>query len=155
VTVAAWRIVQRRYVRTAFSGDGARKYGGRWNSPGVRMVYTSANPGLATLEVLVHIEDEREFRRQYRAIPVTFPEGLVEVLDPTSLPRNWAADPPPESLRRFGDRWTKEARTAVLKVPSAVLPLDFNYLINPLHPDFHRLVIGQPQTFRFDPRLGR
>jgi RES domain-containing protein len=119
------------------------------------MVYAAANPGLAALEILVHIEDEREFRRQYRAIPVTFPEELVEELDPTLLPRNWAADPPPRSLRRIGDRWVEEARAAVLKVPSAVIPLDSNLLINPLHPDFRRLDIGRPQAFRFDPRLAK
>jgi RES domain-containing protein len=119
------------------------------------MVYTSANAGLATLEILVHVEDERAFRRQYRAIPVALPGELVEELDATSLPRNWAGDPSPRSLRRIGDRWIEEARTAVLKVPSAVVPMDFNFLLNPLHPDFRRLDIGSPQAFRLDPRLRR
>ena len=154
MTVTAWRIVKRKFVREAFAGEGARRYGGRWNSPGTRIVYTSANPGLAALEVLVHLEDERQLRQHYLVVPVTIPEACVEEVAPDMLPRRWASDPPPATLRHIGDKWVSEGRSVALKVPSAVVPLDFNYLLNPLHRDFAKLQIGTPQKFRFDPRLG-
>jgi RES domain-containing protein len=153
VTLTAWRIVKRKHTTGAFSGEGARLHGGRWNSPGVRMVYTAANPGLAALEMLVHLNTQDDLLKAYRVIPVEFDESLVETLDAAALPVKWRADPTPRALQRLGDLWVSGRRSAILKVPSAVVPLDSNYLINPDHPDFGRLVIGEVQAFRFDRRL--
>jgi RES domain-containing protein len=85
------------------------------------------------------------------AIPVRFDEALVLV--PKSVPRDWRHMPVPASTRRFGDAWASEARSLVLRVPSAVISGEFNYLINPRHVDFARLEIGQPERFSFDRRL--
>ena len=150
--VTAWRIFKPRHGRTAFTGEGARLYGGRWNSPGVAVVYTSQGLALAALEMLVHLHSEQVLER-YRVAPVTFDSELVRDVDRARLPRNWRADPAPARLRAVGDRWVAGNESAVLRVPSAVVEGEFNFLLNPAHPDFARLVIGRPRAFRFDPRL--
>lgn len=145
----AWRIVKAKHAATAFSGEGARLYGGRWNSAGVSLVYTSSTQALAALESLVHLNPPVIFT--YAAIPLEFEAGLVEKV--TALPPGWALSPAPPSTRALGDLWAKEARSAVLELPSAIIPGESNYLLNPAHPDFKKIVIGKPVPFSFDPRL--
>ena len=152
--IAAWRIVKRKRARTAFSGDGARQYGGRWNSPGVPMVYAAASQSLAALEMVVHL-DSSELLHEYVVIEVGIDELLIEMLDRARLPRNWRAEPPPAKVRELGDAWVKSGASAVLQVPSATLPAENNFLLNPHHPDFPKLVIGKPSAFQFDPRLAK
>lgn len=147
-----WRILDRGLVREAFSGQGACSYGGRWNSPGVRMVYCSEHPALAALEKLVHIQDMEQLRQSYVLISVTCPQGLTETLS-QRLPRNWAGEGARTKLRRIGDQWIASRRSLALIVPSVVLPRASNILVNPLHPTFGELRIGRPETFDFDPRL--
>ncbi|WP_395739930.1 RES family NAD+ phosphorylase [Prosthecobacter sp.] len=145
----AWRIVKQKHAATAFSGEGARLYGGRWNSPGVSLVYTSSTQALAVLESLVHLNPPVVF--QYAVIPLEFDDALVEKV--TSLPPGWHAQPAPPSVRTVGDLWAREARSAVLQVPSAIVPTEYNYLLNPAHPDFPRITLGRPAPFSFDPRF--
>ena len=152
--IAAWRIVKRKRARTAFSGDGARQYGGRWNSPGVPMVYAAASQSLAALEMVVHL-DSSELLHEYVVIEVGIDELLIEMLDRARLPRNWRAEPPPAKVRELGDAWVKSGTSAVLQVPSATLPAENNFLLNPRHPDFPKLAIGKPSAFQFDPRLAK
>lgn len=152
--VTAWRIVKRKRARTAFSGDGARQYGGRWNSPGIPMVYTAASQSLAALEMVVHL-DSSELLHHYVVIQVGIDESLMEKLDRTRLPRNWRAEPPPTKVRELGDAWVKSGRSAVLQVPSATLPAENNFLLNPRHPDFPKFMIGKASAFQFDPRLAK
>jgi RES domain-containing protein len=145
----AWRIVKTKHAATAFSGEGARLFGGRWNSAGVSLVYTSSTQALAALESLVHLNPPVIFK--YAAIPLEFEAELVEKV--TALPPGWANSPAPPSTRALGDLWAKEARSAVLELPSAIIPGESNFLLNPAHPDFKKIVIGKPVPFSFDPRL--
>lgn len=145
----AWRIVKMKHAATAFSGEGARLYGGRWNSPGVSLVYTSSTQALAALESLVHLNPPVIFT--YAAIPLEFEAALVEKV--TALPPGWAHSPAPPATRTLGDLWAREARSAVLELPSAIIPGESNYLLNPAHPGFRKIAIGRPVPFSFDPRL--
>ena len=150
--ITAWRITKRRHARTAFSGEGARLYGGRWNSPGTSVIYIAESQALAVLEVLVHL-DSSSLLEKYVLIQVDFEDSLVSDLPRSSLPKNWGENPVPTSVQRVGDRWLAEAKTAVLRVPSTLVPGEANFLINPQHLDFKRLNISKPISFRFDPRL--
>lgn len=148
-----FRIVQKTVADQAFSGEGARLWGGRWNSKGQRMVYTSSSLALASLEVLVHLESEAAFRRLYGFAKARFPEELCETLAPAVLPEDWHVAPPPSWTSAYGDEWLRSARSVVLKVPSALIPEESNYLLNPEHRDFHRIVIEPVRTFAFPRRL--
>ena len=147
----AWRIVKEKYAATAFSGEGAARTGGRWNSRGMRVVYASSTRALAALETLVHLNPPVELR--YMIIPIKFGGGLMEKLPPTTLPVNWRAEPAPASTQAIGDRWLREGRSVLLAVPSVIMPDELNYLINPAHAAFRKLMIGTPTPFTFDPRL--
>jgi len=148
----AIRIVKSAYAATAFDGEGARLYGGRWNSPGAAMVYTAESASLAALELLVHLQNSH-LLMSWSTISASFDDSLVEVIGAAQLPPDWARYPAPSALQQIGDQWLAEQRTAVLRVPSAVVPNESNFLINPNHPDFRRITFGSPESFRFDPRL--
>lgn len=151
--IRAYRLCKTRYLATAFTGEGARLAGGRWNSPGVAIVYTSASLSLATLEVLVHLEDPEAFARLFSWVDVNIPDECIERMSPFSLPQGWDADEIPARTRSTGDYWARSLSSAVLAVPSVVTPGEWNYLLNPAHPDFGKIRIGEPQAFRPDPRL--
>ena len=150
---SAWRIVREKHVATAFTGEGAAKYGGRWNSPGVPVVYTSASRALAALEMLVHLNPPCFFT--YKAFQIQFDEEVIRRIPAEDLPPGWDAEPPPGSTVRLGDQWAEGRQSAVLEVPSIIVPEESNYLVNPLHPDFSRIKIGPAADFVFDPRLVR
>jgi RES domain-containing protein len=149
-----WRIVQRKFFKTAFTGEGARLFGGRWNSPGCAVIYTAQSQALAALEILVHLDSEK-LLRHYLAIPVTIPQHLIERLPPSSLPKNWRAYPATPSTRAIGDAWLARATSPVLQVPSVVIPSESNFLLNPAHSQFSKLPIGKPGPFFLDSRLTR
>ena len=149
--VEAWRIVKARHAATALDGEGAWRYGGRWNSPGTRVVYTSGSKALAVLESLVHLNPPVAFK--YVAILVEFDESLVESTPAAGLPADWTEEPPPPSTKRLGDLWVEAARSAVLELPSVIIQSEHYYLLNPNHPDFAKIKIGKPVPFAFDPRL--
>jgi RES domain-containing protein len=148
----AWRIVKTRFAADAFSGEGARLYGGRWNSAGIAMVYTAGSVSLATLELLVHV-DNTSVLPSFSICAVDFDESLVELLNPLTLPRDWHQSPPPTSLQTIGDDWISRGSSVVLRVPSAVIETEHNYLINPAHSDFKKLVIGSMEALKVDSRL--
>jgi RES domain-containing protein len=150
----AWRITQHRRARTAFSGEGARVYGGRWNSPGVSVVYVAQSQALAVLQVLVHL-DSPALLKKYVFLAADFDASLVIDLDRSSLPKNWQSDPVPEAVQAIGDRWVVSGDSAVLRVPSVLVPEESNFLLNPRHPDFARISVSRPQPFHLDPRLTR
>jgi RES domain-containing protein len=152
VTITAWRICKAKYAKSMWSGIGARSVAGRWHSKGVPVVYVSATISLAAVEQLVHL-DSAEALLSFVKCPVNFDKSLVTFVEVAKLPRNWRADPPPVTLRAIGDNWARSGSTPVLAVPSAVVPEEFNYVINPAHPRFGRLRIGKVQPFTFDPRL--
>ena len=149
-----WRIVQRKFIKAAFTGEGARLFGGRWNSPGRAVVYTAQSQALAALEILVHLDSEK-LLRHYLAIPVTIPLHLIEHLSSSTLPKNWRAYPAPRGTHAIGDAWLARAPSPVLQVPSVVIPFESNFLLNPAHPHFSKLRMGKPIPFHFDPRLMR
>jgi len=152
VATTVWRIVKARHAATAFDGESARLEGGRWNSPGTSVVYTSGSAALAALELLVHL-GQAAILSAYVLIACTFDEALVSPLDRKRLPINWRSYPVPPELQLIGDEWVKAGTSAVLKVPSAIIATDANYLLNPRHPDFQSIRVSDPQPFEYDPRL--
>jgi RES domain-containing protein len=148
----AWRIVQAHVADRAFTGEGARRYGGRWNNKGVGAVYTSGSISLAILEVLVHIPIY-DILDEYVYIPVEFDPELSTAIKPANLPANWSQDPAPQATKQIGDDWVQNQQSVIIEVPSAIVPTEKNFLINPAHPDFNKLKIGNPGKLEFDPRL--
>jgi RES domain-containing protein len=147
-----WRVVKGKYAANAFSGEGALKFGGRWNSIGTPLVYTSGSLSLATLEILTGGISIPLLGR-YVKFPVDFDASFVESIAVAGLPKEWTNYPPSVRTQKIGDTWVKELRSVVLKVPSVVIKEEFNYLVNPVHPDFKRISIGKPEVFSFDIRL--
>ena len=151
--LTVWRMVTVRFAGSAFSGEGARLYGGRWSSKGIALVYTAASQSLATLEMLVQ---DSPLRAHYVMIPARIPQAVtIERLKAQELPANWRDIALREELQAMGTQWAQKKSSAVLAVPSAVIPDETNYLLNPLHPDFKRIEIGKPQKFITDLRLIR
>ena len=149
--VTAWRMVREARAAEAFTGEGARQFGGRWNSPGVAVVYASEHQSLAALETLVHLQPRGSLR--FVVIAVEFAEDLIEQLPATLLPAHWRGEPPGAATMEIGDAWVRAARTPVFAVPSVIVPQERNYLLNPLHADFRRITVREPLEFTFDPRL--
>jgi RES domain-containing protein len=146
-----WRLCKRAH--SAFDGEGSRLAGGRWNRRGTRMIYTSGSLSLAALEILVHCEPSL-LPADLVAIPADIPVSLgIEPVDEARLPSDWSRMPPPGALADLGSGWLDAARSPVLSVPSAVVPRERNYLLNPAHPDFARIKRGAIEPFSLDPRL--
>lgn len=148
----AWRLVSVQRADTAFDGEGSYKYGNRWNHVGTRVVYLAASTSLAALEVLVHAESYAELP-EYRAFPVEFDSALVVELP--ELPPDWQQSPAPSSTKSLGSQWARDGQSALLRVPSAVVPWEYNYLLNVQHPDYGKVKPGEPRPFTFDPRLDK
>lgn len=150
--IRAWRLVKARHAKDAFSGEGARLYGGRWNEKGTAVVYVGGSLALAALEQFVHLGPEHA-RLRFLAFPVDIPEDAVERADETALPSNWRAEPPAAETQALGTAWARAGRRAALRVPSVIVPVEHNYVLSPSHPGFGRIRIGAPQPFSFDPRM--
>jgi RES domain-containing protein len=150
--VSAWRIVKRKHVKDAFTGEGARIFGGRWNNPGTSLVYAAESQSLAALEMLVRLE-EPDLLAAYVVFAIEFQRSLMVDFDPLRLPKNWQDDPAPAACTSIGDDWVASGSSAVLRVPSAVIPTEHNFLLNPLHRDFAQLTISPPDAFSLDFRL--
>ena len=139
--IEAWRLASPEHggvVAEMLSGDGARRYGGRWNSPGRRVVYLGGSLALASMELLVHLRTPAVLRT-YRKLRVRIPESLILVVARCDLPADWAAPSLHPATQQIGDRWLHSRASAVLQVPSAVVIGEVNYIVNPLHPDFCRI----------------
>lgn len=150
--MVVWRIVKAAHASSPLSGEGARLVGGRWNSRGVAVVYASSTLALAALEAYVHVDIDLEPLDRV-AVALEIPPGLkVERLSARKLPSDWARYPAPESLRAFGDAWAQRAGSAALRVPSAIVPEEDNFLLNPAHPDLAKVRAVRQRPFRFDPR---
>ncbi len=149
----AWRICRKKYASSALSGVGAELYGGRWNSPGSKMVYASSSLSLAALELFVQL-DSSQTPSDLVAISFNIPDSVSRrELKVANLPRTWRRYPSPKSLHEIGSQWLEAQESLILIVPSAVNPEETNFLINPLHPESKRL--GKPvrKPFRFDSRM--
>ena len=150
-----FRLIDEAFLDAAFSGEGARLYGGRWNSPGVPLIYAAGSLSLAQLELLVHLESADILRAHWCYFALTVEPGAVLACESwTAVPEDCAATPAPGSARAVGDRWARAAVSVGLSVPSAVTPGERNLLLNPLHPDFATaVVIGPAARLRLDQRL--
>ncbi len=149
-----WRICRQGHAADAFSGEGARLYGGRWNNEGLRVVYTSPSLALAAVETFVNLEPNLQ-PDDLVWIECELPEDIaMQRIDLKSLPLNWHAAKH-ESLKTFGDRWIRAGKTLALKVPSAAIRGEWNVLLNPAHSDFRRIKIQDPKRFEFDLRMFR
>jgi len=140
-TVSVYRIVSPRWTASAFSGEGAQKFGGRWNSPGRRVVYTAGSRALAALEMLVHLTTAGSRAKPY---------AIIEVKLPIDEIRNAASSSAPTQT---GDTWLEKGNSLALRIPSVIITEEPNYLINPEHPTFGDLRIGKAVPFGFDPRM--
>ena len=148
----AWRVTKKKYAANAFDGEGARLHGGRWSSQGVPVIYVSGSLALATLEVLVNLQDKKPLSA-YLSYRVEFAEELVEVV--RDLPSSWSRNPSPPQTKAIGDDWVRRRTSVLLRVPSVVLPdaEEWNYLVNPAHPRFKELRISSASPLSLDPRL--
>ena len=113
MNITAYRITKTKRTAGAFDGEGARLYGGRWNSIGTRVVYVAGSRSLATLEILVHTEDLSTIVGQYSIIAVTFPDKLVLRIPAADLPKRWSAHEPVADTQILGDRWIHGLESAV------------------------------------------
>jgi RES domain-containing protein len=149
-----WRICRERYAAESFNGNGARLFGGRWNSPGTPMVYASSSLALAAIELFVHLEPNQQ-PADLVSVVALLPDGEpAQHLAPDQLPAAWWTDDF-EPLRALGDRWIREKTSLAVEVPSAALRMEWNVLVNPLHPKIAELKIDPPQPFHFDARMFR
>lgn len=148
----AWRLVKSRRAADALTGEGARLFGGRWNLPGTRLVYLADSLALAALETLVHLAPAHRGIR-FVAIRAELPDDLVDTLPARDLPAAWRAEPALDDTRRIGTRWAAAGTSAALRVPSVVVPVESNVLVNPVHPRWGEARWSAPVPFGFDPRL--
>lgn len=148
-----WRLCPEAYVTSALAGVGGLYASGRWHHKGHLVVYTSATPSLAALEALVHV-DPALAPSDVRLIEIDVPEDLdVESCDPGGLATAWQAYPAPVELQDSGTRWLSSSRSAVLRVPAAVMPVESNYILNPKHSRFGSIRVVRELPFSFDSRL--
>ena len=154
--ITAWRLAAPEFagsVAQLLSGEGARLYGGRWNSPGSNAVYLGDSLALAAMELLVHVRSV-DVVAAYRKMPVFIPEPLVAQLDVALLPTNWTGSTGRRETQAIGDDWLRTRESAVLQVPSAVVAGETNFILNPTHADMNQIQAGPISEFRFDARLG-
>ncbi|NOZ69832.1 MAG: RES family NAD+ phosphorylase [Deferribacteres bacterium] len=151
----AWRIIRRKRLPSAFTGEGARLGGGRWNHPGTAVVYVSETLSLAALELFVHFTGrDIKLAKSLVAIPVDIPDSLkiseihIKDLDPV-----WRTSPPPNYTKDIGTQWAQRKSSPVLRVPSAVIPEEYNLVLNPAHEGFRKIKIGKPRDFILDERM--
>jgi RES domain-containing protein len=146
-----YRITRALYAGS-LSGEGAKRYGGRWNHRGISMIYTSAHISLAFLELLVNV-DPSELQNDFSVMVIQIPD-LVQIksLDKSRLDQQWRTSAHDRS-KDLGSEWCRENQEAILAVPSAVIPLEYNYLLNPNHPDLTKISIEKVLDLEIDARF--
>jgi RES domain-containing protein len=144
----AWRLVEHEELATAFDGEGVARTGGRWNSKGVRVVYLSSSLALAALELLAQLDGDA-VGHEFEAIPVDLDPSLLLEVEDHELPPGWDAPDGALHTRVVGDSWVRRAASAVLAVPSRLVPVERNFLLNPAHPEAGAVKIGAARPFRF------
>jgi RES domain-containing protein len=154
VQTHVWRLVKSKYASSAFDGEGARLFGGRWNRVGTRVAYAASNSALAVLEVLVHLDGTTALSA-YSLVEAALPESAIEDVEMASLQLGWNGSPVPPHAQALGDEWVRAGRSLALRLPSAIVQGGGNILLNPMHRDFGRLEVVSAEPFAFDPRLLR
>jgi len=147
----AWRVIKKKHQKNALTGEGARLFGGRWNTSGQAIIYSAETLSGALLEILVH--GNRQLLPHYVFYRLVFPKRIMSEVKIADLPKHWRSSPPPPEVGQIGDRWCIEQRSAVLRVPNTVVPLETNYLVNPAHADYRLVEIEGPTDFVVDDRL--
>lgn len=154
-----WRIATdtRSYEADDLTGTGAKITGGRWNAAGDPLVYASETQALACLETVVHLNaGGLPFNRYLVSITIPAPIWAAsQSATPAALPVGWDASPAGRASIRFGSDWIQSGDSALLRVPSVIVPDEYNVLINPLHPDSRAIVASKVRKWLYDPRLGR
>lgn len=147
-----FRITRAKYAKD-ISGTGARLYGGRWNPKGLAVLYTAESRALAALELLVHLPPHL-LPEDIKLITLEVPDDLlVETWLVSELPQTWRRYPASDELAAMGEKWVLSGKSLILKVPSVIIPQEFNILINPIHEAFDRVEILTVEDFRIDDRL--
>ena len=153
--LTGWRVASPVYASTPkemMSGEGARLYGGRWNSKGVPMVYLGTSLAQASMELLVHLE-RSDVLNSFVKMSVSFDESLVAHIDADDLPSDWFEPSMASSVQTFGDQWVLKEDSVILQVPSAALIGEYNYLFNPAHPEAKNVTMSDILPHNYDPRL--
>lgn len=151
--IRVYRLIKERFVNTPLSAEGARRLGGRWNPPGVGVLYTSASPELALLEQIVHLRS-----LPYNDLPKLVLLTLVlperpRLITIQNLPLDWRDEADFSSNHQLLNDWLVKPDALAVGVPSAVVPDSFNYLLHPTHPSFANVTVARTSTFPVDPRL--
>jgi len=151
----AWRLVKRKHAAEALSGEGARLGGGRWNYVGISVVYASETLSLAVLERFVHFtRRDMTIGKSLLSIPIEIPDSVAQMkVSFKDLKTGWDSSPPPDFTRDIGTRWVQGGKSAVLRVPSAVIQNEYNFVMNPKHPDFGKITAGDARPFSLDDRV--
>jgi RES domain-containing protein len=148
-----WRLCKADHAATAFTGEGAILYAGRWHHAGTPVVYTAESRSLAILEQLVHLSRSR-LPPRFVCFSADVPDALAVVeVSAAELPPDWHRHPGPPALRDLGTKWAESNASVALAVPSAVVRGERNVLLNPRHPEFARVTIGEAEPFALDERL--
>ena len=134
------------------TGTGSKLIGGRWNSKGIAVLYTSKSPGMALLEYWVHVKKDT-MPREVCIVEIEVPEREIIKINKRQLPSNWRDIPGPKKLQKLGDIWVREEKSLVLKVHSVVLPIEYNYILNPKHEEMKKVVIKSISDYEWDPRI--
>ncbi|RMQ49096.1 hypothetical protein ALQ04_00253 [Pseudomonas cichorii] len=152
--IHVYRLVKRKWLAQAFDGEGAKLYGGRWNSKGRACVYCAGSESLALLEVLVHL-DNSSMVQHYVMLELQIAADRILNARPDSLPADWREEPAPPSTASFGDAWLDSGQSLALAVPSVIVPRESNYLLNVQHPSFKSAVAkARELDFTVDRRFG-
>lgn len=149
-----YRISKTQYIND-LSGEGARRYGGRWNKKGDAMLYFSQNLSLSLLEIIVHVE-YAELPMDYSFVEAEIPDSCIKTIQSIDfIQPKWSTEGAVNELQMLGSNWLKKKECLAMKVPSAILPQENNILINPAHQDFDKLKIIGIHKLNIDPRLFR
>jgi RES domain-containing protein len=152
-TVCLWRLVKAKRAESAFDGEGAFRFGGRWNSRGHRAVYTSATLSLALLEIMVHLDTAAQVP-DLVALSIHVPLTDIKTFKPPTAQKDAMTFPwHLRQTRAWGDSWLQSASCPALRMPSSIVPIESNFLINPQHPKFKKYTISAPQPVSIDHRL--
>ena len=145
---------KKKHLVDVLSGEGARLGGGRWNHSGVPVVYVSETISLAVLELFIHFtRQDIAISKSLIVVPVLIPDSVkVTEVSVQSLAPGWNSSPPPDFTRDIGSEWARSGDSAVLRVPSAIIPEEHNFVLNVKHPDFSKMTVGDPRRFVLDDR---
>ena len=149
-----YRLCRESYAND-LSGRGAEINGGRWNGKGTPALYTSASRALCAIEIVVHVP-AGIIPKDYFMVSISIPDNeAIDTINLKNLPANWNNNPISGSTQRIGNAFLAEQKALALKVPSAIIKDEWNYIINPMHPNFKKVKIINIEPFTFDTRLFR